>query len=86
MQLQRFLAQDDEKYHLYFLGTAELSEDCYVWAHPSCRIQYQLGGFLNPSGNNAYRIYVSLKAQGPAYVPASKKENAILLDRILLTR
>ena len=76
----------DEKYHLYFLGTAELSEDCYVWAHPSSRIQYNLREFRLPSGDNTYRIYVSLKAQGPAYVPGSEKENAVLLDRILLVR
>ncbi|MGN0872095.1 MAG: hypothetical protein ACI4UV_12990, partial [Victivallales bacterium] len=76
----------DEKYHLYFLGTAELSEDCYVWAHPSSRIQYNLREFRLPSGDNTYRIYVSLKAEGPAYVPGSEKENAVLLDRILLVR
>lgn len=76
----------DEKYHLYSLGTVKLSENCYVWAHPSCKIQYNVRSLFNKSGNNTYRLYVSLKVQGPAYVPGSKKKNAMLLDRILFVR
>ncbi len=76
----------DGKFHLFPLGRVTLSPDCYVWAHPSCKIQRNLKEFYQADGDNSYEILLSLKVQGPAYVPGSTDNNAILMDRIILMR
>ena len=37
------------------------------------------------SGNpdKEYDIYMSIKLEGPSYVPGSKKEDAIYMDRVI---
>jgi hypothetical protein len=76
----------DGKFHLYSLGRVTLSPDCYVWGHPSCRIQRNLSEFYRPGADNTYEILLSLKVQGPAYVPGSADPDAFLMDRIILMR
>ena len=33
-----------------------------------------------------YNIYISVKLTGPDYVPGSKKENAMYVDRVIVTK
>ncbi len=78
----------DEKFHFYSLGEIELKPQGYFWAHPTWRIQQNAGEFFNvliPEAN-LYHVFLSLKAEGPAYVKGSSKPNSLSLDRILLVR
>ena len=53
----------------------------------SCVIQQTLWESYESNGiSNEYEIYLSLKVQGPSYVNGSKKDDAILMDRVLLVR
>ena len=85
-KVQKGRLAKDENFHLYSLGKIKLSPSCYVWIHPSSYVQRSLSKFYQPNGDNNYEVFVSVKVQGPAYVPGSNKDNAILLDRILLVR
>lgn len=83
-------APKDEKYHWYKIGDVELDADSYFFVtdwHNSIRLKsfYNLAdGFdFNP---NKYEAWISIKMQGPAYVPGSKKENAFLIDRGFLVK
>ena len=77
----------DEKFHFYSLGKVTLEPKCYVRVHKSWIIQQKLWDFYESNGiSNEYEIYLSLKAQGPSYVSGSQKEDAILMDRVLLVR
>ena len=86
IKLKRKSLPQDEKFHFYKIGRVNLPPKSYVWAHPTWYIQNKLNEFYKPNGNNNYEIFVSLKVQGPAYVTGSKKENAVMMDRILLVR
>jgi hypothetical protein len=86
-KIPRTALAKDEKFHFYPLGKVTLEPNCYVWAHNSWVIQHKLWEFYNSNGlSNEYKIYLSLKVQGLAYVPGSKKEDAVLLDRVILCR
>lgn len=78
----------DEKYHLYLVGTVELSPSTLLWMHESWYVQQNLSHFYTPHdpAGNRYQIYVSLKFCGSAYVKDSTSENAFWLDRVLLVR
>ena len=78
----------DEKYHWYDLGRCRLPENPLLYLHSSWRLQ------LIPSDahkspeiyDNDVRVYVSLKLQGPSYVPNSKKPDLYAVDRVLIVR
>lgn len=78
----------DEKYHFYPLGTVKLEPSALLWLHETWYLQQELGIFFrkNAPEENRYRVYVSLKFTGPAYVKGSQKENAFWMDRILLVQ
>ena len=78
----------DEQFHCYSLGEVELSPQCYIYVHPSWHIQQSLGACFSATlqEDNRCEVFLSLKAEGPAYVPGSKKENALTLDRVLLVK
>ncbi len=78
----------DEKYHFYPLGTVRLEPSALLWLHETWYLQQELGGFFRKDDpeENRYRVFVSLKFTGPAYVKGSQKENAFWMDRILLVR
>lgn len=72
----------DEKYHLYKIGTVDLEQSTLVWAG-EWLLQHRLDSLYAHDGNNRYTVYISLKLQGPAYVPGSTRANAICCDRII---
>jgi len=77
----------DEKFHLYPLGKTELTSKSFFWAHRSWHIQREMHELYDTSGlNNAVEIFASLKVQGSAYVKGSERENAVMLDRLLVIR
>lgn len=78
----------DEKYHWYSLGKYTLAPGCFIWVHWSWMMPFKcLSSVYNPIMPEAqYGIWLSVKLQGPAYVPGSKKENAVVVDRIIVTR
>ena len=78
----------DEKYHWYFLGKGKLTKNCKLWVHWSWKMPFScISGVYDPVQPEAeYGFWVSVKLQGPAYVPGSQKENAVLVDRIIVTR
>ena len=76
----------DEKYHLYYLGRVELTPKSLFWAHNSWFVQLGLDRWYMPGGENKYDIWLSVKTEGAAYAPGSKKGNALFIDRILLVK
>ena len=77
----------DEMFHLHHVGTVTLEPKCKVFVHKSWIIQHRVGEFFEPGGlPNEYDVYVSLKLEGPSYVKGSTKEDAVLMDRILLVK
>ena len=36
------------------------------------------------SPNASYDVYISIKVQGPSYVPGSTREDAFLVDRVIV--
>jgi hypothetical protein len=78
----------DEKYHWYELGRSKLALKTWVWAHWSWWIQLNCGNevFDALSPTTEYDIWLSIKLQGPSYVPGSKKEDALLIDRLIFVR
>lgn len=74
--------QQDEKYHLYLLGTAELPPDSFLWGHWTWDMSLSLGKKIKQPGK--YEIYISMKVQGPAYVPGSTKANGMFVDNVFV--
>jgi len=63
----------DEKYHWHFAGRMKGSANMYLWAHASWRLSQRLHMAYNSALPNQkmYDVYVSIKLEGPAYVPGS---------------
>ena len=77
----------DEKFHFYPIGKITLAPKCYIWAHSSWNIQRDMDEFYEWNGiSNDYEAFISIKAEGPAYVAGSEKANSVMVDRILLIR
>jgi len=92
-RVQKSLAQvslpQDEKYHLYHIGTAPFYSDIMVWVTSGWTINAQAGSIYGPSEqeqNSQWEVCVSLKATGPAYVENSKQKNGIWVDRIIFLK
>ena len=81
----------DEKYHWYRIpGTIELRSRASFWGH-SWAIQASANQLFllttgDPKDNTWDQCWFSAKFTGPAYVPGSKKENAIYVDMMVITR
>ena len=81
----------DEKYHWYRMpGKLELRPVSYFWGQ-GWAIQANTSHLYtltdgNPLDNTWDEIWFSAKFTGPAYVPGSKKENAIFVDMAVLVR
>jgi len=90
--LSQTVSQDamykDEKYHWYYLGRTSLMNDSYIWVHCSWHMGLKCTGTVyNPVMPDAeYGIWLSVKLEGDAYAPGSKKENAVIVDRVIITK
>jgi len=79
---------------LYKIGRFSIDQDTRIWTHaswggPHCSFAEAFtwnDGGKEENDPNLFDIYVSLKFTGSAYVPDSKKENGIFLDRAILIR
>ena len=78
----------DEKYHWYCLGETKLVGDCYIWLHWSWRMNFKClsSVYSSMEPDAVYQIWLSIKLQGPAYAPGSGKENAVIVDRIIIVK
>jgi len=88
--VRRVLAPDeipaDEQYHWHYVGRMQATPTMYFYAHHSWVFDQRLFAAYNAAlpDQKHYDAYVSLKLEGPAYVPGSKKPNAFSIDRLLL--
>ncbi len=80
----------DEKYHWYRIpGVLDMNSLSYFWGH-GWGIQmnishvYVVADGISPV--NKWQAWFRAKFTGPAYVKGSKKDNAIYLDTVVLTR
>ncbi len=83
-------AGGDEKYHWQHVGRISLGPASRFYAL-DWQAGIRLDGFFLISDGaqedpNSYDLWVSVKFQGPAYCPGSKKQNAVLFDRAMLVR
>ena len=76
----------DEKYHLYRIGTYDVRNNVALHALPSSDFWMPLDRAYPNSPENICDIYASFKFTGPLYVKDSKLENAVWIDRILVVR
>ena len=82
----------DEKYHLYKMGKFKLGKNTIITGHGSCMmlVAYLTSAYINDDGRtdnpNEWDFYISVKVTGPLYVPGSKQENALWVDRVILVK
>jgi len=70
-----FPQPDDQKYHVYFLGTSPLYEDCQVYLGSHRKTRIELGDYYNMlKPERRFDLYVSIRKTG----------DQILLDRVFL--
>lgn len=81
----------DEKYHMIEVGifSCKRGDKFQFWAHNSWG--FNINGLIKPvldvAGTTArYKVYVSCKFTGPAYVKNSTKNNAIFVDRAIFVK
>jgi hypothetical protein len=76
----------DEKYHWQYVGRMQATPTMYFYAHHSWVFDQRLFAAYNAAlpEQKHYDVYVSLKLEGPAYVPGSNKKNAFSIDRLIL--
>ncbi len=76
----------DERYRWYYVGRALGSSTLYFYSHHSWVFDHRLQMTFNPAlpDPRYYDIHVSLKLEGPAYMPGSERENAFSIDRLVL--
>jgi hypothetical protein len=76
----------DEKYHLYRIGTFKPNGNVVGWVHWTWHIQYPVAAFFAiEERDTEFDAYISLKVTGPAYVKGSRKKNTLTVDRIFFT-
>lgn len=82
-------APADEKYHWYRIGTISIDAAAIIHADWAAKLMLK-DFYTEPSGNgsdpNQYEVWISVRMQGPGYVPGSTRENALYIDRGLLVR
>ena len=79
----------DEKYHWYKIPDVTLQPRSWFWGYlwhiqMMLHAAYQIDDGV--SKENLWDCWFSAKFTGPAYVPGSKKENAVWVDTVVLTR
>ena len=74
----------DGKYHWYDLGKVSITPGSILMLHRTSYLQVSLDKAVNP--NPEWDLQLSLKFTGPSYVPGSKEEDAVWLDRIVLVK
>jgi hypothetical protein len=74
----------DGKYHWYDLGKVSITPGSILMLHKTSSLQVPLDKAVNP--NPEWDLQLSLKFTGPSYVPGSKEEDAVWLDRIVLVK
>jgi hypothetical protein len=76
----------DEKYHWHYVGRMKATPTMYFYAHHSWVFDQRLFAAYNAAlpEQKTYDAYVSLKLEGPAYVPGSRKANSFSIDRLIL--
>lgn len=77
----------DENYHWHHVGRAQMTRTLYFYAHHSWIFDFNLGRRVYNAAlpdQKDYDVYVSLKLEGPAYVPGSERANAFSIDRLIL--
>ncbi len=95
IELKKVISPDtvpnDEAYHLIYVGRVRRRGDQkqILWAHWTWKMR--IDRFLDPLWNQAdpnreYDLYISCKQTGPAYVPGSKRENAVYVDKIVAVK
>jgi len=80
----------DVRYHLHKIGRIRVKPGTMVWALEGQRLGVNVdrvyrSGAEDPSAND-WNAYISLKAQGPAYVTGSTQPNGVWMDRVLLVK
>ena len=80
----------DEKYRWYKMpGVIDLQERSCFWGH-GWAVQFDTTPLYvlsdGVADNNCWECWFHAKFTGPAYVPGSKKENAIWVDYVVMTR
>jgi hypothetical protein len=78
----------DERFHLVRVGVVRATPQLTLWAHRSWWLSSLLtvamqGGL---STQRTFEVYVSLKLEGPGYVPGSTRLGAFSIDRVLLVQ
>ena len=78
----------DEKYHWYCLGKTKLVSDSLIWLHWSWQMAFKcLSSVYSAVEPDAmYTIWFSAKLQGQAYAPGSKKDSALIVDRVIVVK
>lgn len=77
----------DEKYHFHYVGRAKIPAGATLYTHTSWLVSHSLKGVYDVNfPDDVYDVYVSLKVQGPSYVPGSKQPDDFRMDRIILVR
>ncbi len=79
----------DEKFHWYVIPRTRIGGKTTFWGH-FWWIQFDLSpAYAAADGQeelNDYDVWFSARFTGPAYVPGSKRENSVSVDRIVLVR
>ncbi len=76
----------DEKYHLYHLGRANITPRTLVWIHWTWLLQCNISSAYVPDGDNEWDVYVSIKLTGEPYVKGSKTETGLYCDRVIMAK
>ena len=85
VRLTREQLPKDGKYHWYKVGVTPVNPFTAIHIHDFEHIQINFGSAadINRPGQKC-EIWVSIKLRGPSYVPGSKEQDAILVDRIMM--
>ncbi|MFA6569117.1 MAG: DUF4838 domain-containing protein, partial [Victivallales bacterium] len=79
----------DEKYHWYNIGSYDFYKGAFLWMY-FWQIRADLSSVWRPDdgapGLNKWNVWISAKFTGPAYVDDSKKDNAVYVDYVILTK
>ncbi|MBM3500114.1 MAG: hypothetical protein FJX74_15770 [Armatimonadetes bacterium] len=86
--LTRERIPQDEQFHLYPVGRMKASPDMHFWAHQSWALAQRLSAAYDASlpEQHTYDVYVSLRLEGPTYVPGSTQRSAFSIDRLILVQ
>ena len=86
MRIAPALVPTDERFHWYRVARARATPGLTLWAHSSWWLSLPLHLAMNSSltTQREFDVYVSLKLEGPGYVPGSSRVSAFVVDRVLM--